>query len=169
MNWSSDLSEILLKHFQALQSQKRSKPMTRCSAVINSSTGFSHVIIIGSGLCSFVPLYSFIVTLLNFRGLLIYKAVFLCFSKLGICVQVQQVWCVQRHWGKRASLIALSCAPWTDTLHMTSLNWVRFVHRPRPHKQKKNWLCQENYITVCRGSASVSGAKTGALGEQRHT
>uniref|UniRef100_A0A8D3DJ00 AIF family member 3 n=1 Tax=Scophthalmus maximus TaxID=52904 RepID=A0A8D3DJ00_SCOMX len=33
----------------ALQSQKRSKPMSRCSAVINSSTGFSHVLIIGSG------------------------------------------------------------------------------------------------------------------------
>lgn len=37
------------KRFQALQSQKRSKPMARCSAVINSSTGFSHVLIIGSG------------------------------------------------------------------------------------------------------------------------
>uniref|UniRef100_A0A673CWB4 Apoptosis inducing factor mitochondria associated 3 n=1 Tax=Sphaeramia orbicularis TaxID=375764 RepID=A0A673CWB4_9TELE len=35
--------------FQALQLQKRSKPMGRCSAVINSSTGFSHVLIIGSG------------------------------------------------------------------------------------------------------------------------
>uniref|UniRef100_A0A667YFX5 AIF family member 3 n=1 Tax=Myripristis murdjan TaxID=586833 RepID=A0A667YFX5_9TELE len=35
--------------FPALQSQKRSKPMARCSAVINSSTGFSHVLIIGSG------------------------------------------------------------------------------------------------------------------------
>uniref|UniRef100_A0A3Q1EVA7 AIF family member 3 n=1 Tax=Acanthochromis polyacanthus TaxID=80966 RepID=A0A3Q1EVA7_9TELE len=33
----------------ALQSQKRSKPMARCSAVINSSSGFSHVLIIGSG------------------------------------------------------------------------------------------------------------------------
>uniref|UniRef100_A0A3Q1HNG3 Rieske domain-containing protein n=1 Tax=Anabas testudineus TaxID=64144 RepID=A0A3Q1HNG3_ANATE len=41
--------QILLKPFQALQSQKRSKPMARCSAVINSSTGFSHVVIIGSG------------------------------------------------------------------------------------------------------------------------
>uniref|UniRef100_A0A8C6SRF5 Apoptosis inducing factor mitochondria associated 3 n=1 Tax=Neogobius melanostomus TaxID=47308 RepID=A0A8C6SRF5_9GOBI len=30
-------------------SQKRTKPMVRCSAVINSSTGFSHVLIIGSG------------------------------------------------------------------------------------------------------------------------
>lgn len=37
------------KRFQALQSQKRSKPMARCSAVINSSSGFSHVLIIGSG------------------------------------------------------------------------------------------------------------------------
>uniref|UniRef100_A0A8C5AP16 AIF family member 3 n=1 Tax=Gadus morhua TaxID=8049 RepID=A0A8C5AP16_GADMO len=34
---------------QALQAQKRSKPMSRCSAVINSNTGFSHVLIIGSG------------------------------------------------------------------------------------------------------------------------
>lgn len=44
--------------------------------------------------------------------------------------QVQQVWSVQKHWGKRASPIASSCAPWTDILHMTGLNWVRFVHRP---------------------------------------
>ncbi|KAJ8286042.1 hypothetical protein GJAV_G00033900 [Gymnothorax javanicus] len=33
----------------ALQSQKRTKAMSRCSAVINSSTGFSHVLIIGAG------------------------------------------------------------------------------------------------------------------------
>lgn len=46
--WSS-------KPLQALQSQKRSKPMARCSAVINSSTGFSHVLIIGSGLCFSPP------------------------------------------------------------------------------------------------------------------
>uniref|UniRef100_A0A4W5M8I2 AIF family member 3 n=1 Tax=Hucho hucho TaxID=62062 RepID=A0A4W5M8I2_9TELE len=32
-----------------LQSQKRSKAMARCSAVINSSTGFSHILIVGSG------------------------------------------------------------------------------------------------------------------------
>ncbi len=46
---------FFFKHFQALQSQKRSKPMARCSAVINSSTGFSHVLIIGSGQCVCVP------------------------------------------------------------------------------------------------------------------
>ncbi|KAF7661951.1 hypothetical protein LDENG_00248890 [Lucifuga dentata] len=40
---------IIRANKQALQSQKRSKPMVRCSAVINSSTGFSHVLIIGSG------------------------------------------------------------------------------------------------------------------------
>ncbi|KAK9522716.1 hypothetical protein VZT92_019162 [Zoarces viviparus] len=40
---------IIRANKQALQSQKRSKPMARCSAVINSSTGFSHVLIIGSG------------------------------------------------------------------------------------------------------------------------
>uniref|UniRef100_A0A8D3AK85 AIF family member 3 n=1 Tax=Scophthalmus maximus TaxID=52904 RepID=A0A8D3AK85_SCOMX len=40
---------IIRANKQALQSQKRSKPMSRCSAVINSSTGFSHVLIIGSG------------------------------------------------------------------------------------------------------------------------
>lgn len=50
INWSFNS----LKHLQALQSQKRSKPMARCSAVINSSTGFSHVVIIGSGLCGFM-------------------------------------------------------------------------------------------------------------------
>uniref|UniRef100_A0A671Y7N0 AIF family member 3 n=1 Tax=Sparus aurata TaxID=8175 RepID=A0A671Y7N0_SPAAU len=42
---------IIRANKQALQSQKRSKPMARCSAVINSSTGFSHVLIIGSGQC----------------------------------------------------------------------------------------------------------------------
>nr|XP_020450169.1 apoptosis-inducing factor 3 [Monopterus albus] len=40
---------IIRANKQALQSQKRSKPMARCSAVINSSMGFSHVLIIGSG------------------------------------------------------------------------------------------------------------------------
>uniref|UniRef100_A0A673CZV9 Apoptosis inducing factor mitochondria associated 3 n=1 Tax=Sphaeramia orbicularis TaxID=375764 RepID=A0A673CZV9_9TELE len=40
---------IIRANKQALQLQKRSKPMGRCSAVINSSTGFSHVLIIGSG------------------------------------------------------------------------------------------------------------------------
>uniref|UniRef100_G3P466 AIF family member 3 n=1 Tax=Gasterosteus aculeatus aculeatus TaxID=481459 RepID=G3P466_GASAC len=40
---------IIRANKQALQSQKRSKPMARCSAVINSSSGFSHVLIIGSG------------------------------------------------------------------------------------------------------------------------
>uniref|UniRef100_A0A8C7KXL0 AIF family member 3 n=1 Tax=Oncorhynchus kisutch TaxID=8019 RepID=A0A8C7KXL0_ONCKI len=35
--------------FPDLQSQKRSKAMARCSAVINSSTGFSHILIVGSG------------------------------------------------------------------------------------------------------------------------
>lgn len=39
------------KTIQALQAQKRSKPMARCAAVINSSTGFSHVVIVGSGQC----------------------------------------------------------------------------------------------------------------------
>uniref|UniRef100_A0A671P5R0 Apoptosis inducing factor mitochondria associated 3 n=1 Tax=Sinocyclocheilus anshuiensis TaxID=1608454 RepID=A0A671P5R0_9TELE len=33
----------------ALQTQRRSKAMSKCSAVINSSTGFSHILIIGSG------------------------------------------------------------------------------------------------------------------------
>ncbi len=37
--------------WQALQTQRRSKAMSKCSAVINSCTGFSHVLIIGSG-CS---------------------------------------------------------------------------------------------------------------------
>lgn len=56
INGPSDWSEIFFfNHSQALQSQKRSKPMARCSAVINSSTGFSHVLIIGSGQCVFVP------------------------------------------------------------------------------------------------------------------
>uniref|UniRef100_A0A3Q3F927 AIF family member 3 n=1 Tax=Labrus bergylta TaxID=56723 RepID=A0A3Q3F927_9LABR len=40
---------LISKCLQALQLQKRSKPMARCSAVINSNTGFSHVLIIGSG------------------------------------------------------------------------------------------------------------------------
>ncbi len=35
--------------WQALQTQRRSKAMSKCSAVINSSSGFSHVLIIGSG------------------------------------------------------------------------------------------------------------------------
>uniref|UniRef100_A0A673XYJ8 AIF family member 3 n=1 Tax=Salmo trutta TaxID=8032 RepID=A0A673XYJ8_SALTR len=38
-----------LVRFADLQSQKRSKAMARCSAVINSSTGFSHILIVGSG------------------------------------------------------------------------------------------------------------------------
>uniref|UniRef100_A0A3Q4GMF6 AIF family member 3 n=1 Tax=Neolamprologus brichardi TaxID=32507 RepID=A0A3Q4GMF6_NEOBR len=45
---------IIRANKQALQSQKRSKPMARCSAVINSNTGFSHVLIIGSGPASLV-------------------------------------------------------------------------------------------------------------------
>ncbi|XP_008416961.1 apoptosis-inducing factor 3 isoform X2 [Poecilia reticulata] len=45
---------IIRANKQALQSQKRSKPMSRCSAVINSNTGFSHVLIIGSGPASLV-------------------------------------------------------------------------------------------------------------------
>ncbi|XP_046904445.1 apoptosis-inducing factor 3 isoform X1 [Hypomesus transpacificus] len=40
---------IIRANKQDLQSQKRSKVMSRCSAVINSSTGFSHILIIGSG------------------------------------------------------------------------------------------------------------------------
>nr|XP_057926709.1 leucine-zipper-like transcriptional regulator 1 isoform X2 [Doryrhamphus excisus] len=40
---------IIRANKQALQSQKRTKAMARCSAVINSSTGFTHVLIIGSG------------------------------------------------------------------------------------------------------------------------
>ncbi|TRY87461.1 hypothetical protein DNTS_035291 [Danionella cerebrum] len=43
---SEDVIDFLT---QALQSQRRSKVMSKCSAVINSSTGFSHVVIIGSG------------------------------------------------------------------------------------------------------------------------
>lgn len=59
INGPPDWSEIFFNHFQALQSQKRSNPMARCSAVINSSTGFSHVLIIGSGQCVFVSLSLF--------------------------------------------------------------------------------------------------------------
>ncbi|KAG7250985.1 hypothetical protein CRUP_021848, partial [Coryphaenoides rupestris] len=40
---------IIRANKQALQAQKRCKPMSRCSAVINSNTRFSHVLIIGSG------------------------------------------------------------------------------------------------------------------------
>uniref|UniRef100_A0A8C2CV71 Apoptosis inducing factor mitochondria associated 3 n=1 Tax=Cyprinus carpio TaxID=7962 RepID=A0A8C2CV71_CYPCA len=40
---------IIRANKQALQTQRRSKAMSKCSAVINSSTGFSHVLIIGSG------------------------------------------------------------------------------------------------------------------------
>ncbi|KAK7934084.1 hypothetical protein WMY93_004980 [Mugilogobius chulae] len=40
---------IICANKQALQTQKRTKPMARCSAVTNSSAGFSHVLIIGSG------------------------------------------------------------------------------------------------------------------------
>ncbi|XP_061907222.1 apoptosis-inducing factor 3 isoform X2 [Entelurus aequoreus] len=40
---------IIRANKQALQSQKRSKAMARCSAVINSNTCFTHVLIIGSG------------------------------------------------------------------------------------------------------------------------
>ncbi|XP_053726445.1 apoptosis-inducing factor 3 isoform X1 [Synchiropus splendidus] len=40
---------IIRANKQALQTQKRLKAMARCSAVINSSTGFSHVLILGSG------------------------------------------------------------------------------------------------------------------------
>lgn len=83
-----------------------------------------------------------------------------------MCLQVQQLWCVQRHWGKRASPIASSCAPWTDILHMTGLNWVRFVHRPRPHKLRQNWICQESYVTDCRGAALVMVLKQELFGEQ---
>jgi len=46
-NTAQSLTAPLL--LQALQAQKRCKPMSRCSAVINSNTGFSHVLIIGSG------------------------------------------------------------------------------------------------------------------------
>ncbi|KAG7251094.1 hypothetical protein CRUP_021404, partial [Coryphaenoides rupestris] len=38
---------IIRANKQALQAQKRCKPMSRCSAVINSNTRFSHVLIIG--------------------------------------------------------------------------------------------------------------------------
>uniref|UniRef100_A0A673NN14 Apoptosis-inducing factor 3-like n=1 Tax=Sinocyclocheilus rhinocerous TaxID=307959 RepID=A0A673NN14_9TELE len=40
---------IIRANKQALQTQRRSKAMSKCSAVINSSTGFSHILIIGSG------------------------------------------------------------------------------------------------------------------------
>ncbi|XP_037115172.1 apoptosis-inducing factor 3 isoform X2 [Syngnathus acus] len=40
---------IIRANKQALQLQKRSKAMARCSAVINSSTAFTNVLIIGSG------------------------------------------------------------------------------------------------------------------------
>ncbi|XP_051922838.1 apoptosis-inducing factor 3 isoform X1 [Hippocampus zosterae] len=40
---------IIRANKQALQSQKRSKAMARCSAVINSSTSLTNVLIIGSG------------------------------------------------------------------------------------------------------------------------
>ncbi|XP_041718255.1 apoptosis-inducing factor 3 isoform X1 [Coregonus clupeaformis] len=40
---------IIRANKQDLQSQKRSKAMARCSAVINSSTGFSYILIVGSG------------------------------------------------------------------------------------------------------------------------
>uniref|UniRef100_H3DEP3 AIF family member 3 n=1 Tax=Tetraodon nigroviridis TaxID=99883 RepID=H3DEP3_TETNG len=40
---------IIRANKQALQAQRRSKAMARCSAVINASTGFSHILIIGSG------------------------------------------------------------------------------------------------------------------------
>ncbi|XP_018595999.1 apoptosis-inducing factor 3 [Scleropages formosus] len=40
---------IIRANKQALQSQKRTKLMSKCSAVINSSTSFSHVLIIGAG------------------------------------------------------------------------------------------------------------------------
>ncbi|XP_061624159.1 apoptosis-inducing factor 3 isoform X4 [Phyllopteryx taeniolatus] len=40
---------IIRANKQALRSQKRSKAMARCSAVVNCSTGFAHVLIIGSG------------------------------------------------------------------------------------------------------------------------
>ncbi|KAM6965242.1 apoptosis-inducing factor 3 [Aplochiton taeniatus] len=40
---------IIRANKQALLSQKRTKPMARCSAVLNSSSGFSHVVILGSG------------------------------------------------------------------------------------------------------------------------
>uniref|UniRef100_A0A671R5I1 Apoptosis-inducing factor 3-like n=1 Tax=Sinocyclocheilus anshuiensis TaxID=1608454 RepID=A0A671R5I1_9TELE len=40
---------IIRANKQALQTQRRSKAMSKCSAVIHSSTGFSHVLIIGSG------------------------------------------------------------------------------------------------------------------------
>lgn len=81
------------------------------------------------------------------------------FSKLGICRQVQRVWCVRRRWGRRASPTALSCAPWTDILRMTGLNWVRFVHRPRTHTLRQDSLWQGSYVTDCRGAALLSGAK----------
>lgn len=67
------------------------------------------------------------------------------------CCQVLQVWCAQRRWGKRASLIALWCAPWTDILRMTGLNWVRFVHRPRLNPLRQSYCSQQPYVNDCRG------------------
>ncbi|XP_062398650.1 apoptosis-inducing factor 3 isoform X1 [Sardina pilchardus] len=40
---------IIRANKQALQTQRRTKAMSKCSAVINSNTGFSHVLIIGAG------------------------------------------------------------------------------------------------------------------------
>ncbi|XP_048854685.1 apoptosis-inducing factor 3 isoform X2 [Brienomyrus brachyistius] len=40
---------IIRANKQALQSQKRTRAMTKCSAVVNANTGFSHVFIIGAG------------------------------------------------------------------------------------------------------------------------
>ncbi|XP_036454353.1 apoptosis-inducing factor 3 isoform X2 [Colossoma macropomum] len=40
---------IIRANKQALQTQRKTKVMAKCSAVINSSTSFSHVLIIGSG------------------------------------------------------------------------------------------------------------------------
>ncbi|XP_056602552.1 apoptosis-inducing factor 3 isoform X1 [Triplophysa dalaica] len=40
---------IIRANKQALQTQRRTKAMSKCSAVINSCNGFSHVLIIGSG------------------------------------------------------------------------------------------------------------------------
>lgn len=242
---------------QALQSQKRSKPMARCSAVINSSTGFSHVLIIGSGQCVVLSVFlktparcrlylqsgsinrvifqdkktnlkkdnwltwTYKLTLqtdsthvsndtnkhfikYNFevntalslhyiywtswitRYLADYFTLDLALIDLKragggmrstewlssyvsvvalhiqllkhlylenvlpceCLLQVPQLWCARRRWGRRASPIASSCAPWTDTLPMTGLNWVRFVHRPWPPKKLRQiWLCRESYIT----------------------
>ncbi|XP_028851725.1 apoptosis-inducing factor 3 isoform X2 [Denticeps clupeoides] len=40
---------IIRANKQALQTQRRTKIMSKCSAVINSNTGFSHILIIGTG------------------------------------------------------------------------------------------------------------------------